>query len=215
MLINSYDFTLSETGSLWTPNGCFRYTHLYCARCREKGKDTEPCIKNEDCQHCNVLTEVHKSCLATPSYQKNKEKHEQTAISEESSSTLVDLALVSVLGVAKDRQDLNSEDVSSTPVAKAKKNMISEELSSKNVKDRKTQRMPESIKYKSKSVKKHMSPAKVSKPSTDSKLEAIDQKWSERFSRLEAMLLSKTFNQPEPVFQSVIVSSQASTSRCC
>ena len=41
---------------------------------------------------------------------------------------------------------------------------------------------------KGKYVKK--SKAKFVKPSTDSKLEQLDQKWSERFSRLEAMLLS-------------------------
>ena len=90
--------------------------HTYSARCRDK-EDTEPCIKNEDCQHCNVLTEAQKSCLATPSYQEKKEKREQKAISEELSSTLMDAALVSVLGVAKDRQDLNSEELSSTPVS--------------------------------------------------------------------------------------------------
>ena len=49
------------------------------------------------------------------------------------------------------------------------------------------------------------SPAKTTKLTTDNKLEQLDQKWSERFSRLEAMLLSKTLNQSEPVFQSVVV----------
>ena len=42
------------------------------------------------------------------------------------------------------------------------------------------------------------------KLTTDHILEQLDQKWSERFSHLEAMLLSKTFNQPDPVFQSVV-----------
>ena len=61
-------------------------------------------------------------------------------------------------------------------------------------------------KNKGKAVKKHASAPRVAKPSTDSKLEALDQKWSERFSRLEAMLLFKSFIQPEPVFQPVVVS---------
>ena len=51
----------------------------------------------------------------------------------------------------------------------------------------------------------HSSPAKSTKGSTDSKLEAMDLKWSERFSRLEAMLLSKALSQPEPSFQPVKV----------
>ena len=127
------------------------------------------------------------------------EKCDQKAILEESNSTLVDPALVSGLGVVKDRQDLNSEEASSTHGAKAKKTKSSEESSSRNVKDKKTE-------SKDKTVKKHVSLTKVAKPSTDSKMEVLDQKWSEHFSRLEVMLLSKSFNQPEPMFQPVIIS---------
>ena len=47
---------------------------------------------------------------------------------------------MSVLGVAKDRLDFNSEEASSTPGAKAKKTQSSEESSSRNVKDRNNQR---------------------------------------------------------------------------
>ena len=46
-------------------------------------------------------------------------------------------ALVSVLGVAKDRQDLNSEEVS-TPGAKAKKTQIAEMSSGRSAKDKKS-----------------------------------------------------------------------------
>ena len=55
-------------------------------------------------------------------------------------------------------------------------------------------------------MKTHGSLAKVAKSSTHSKLEQLDQKWSEHCSRLEAMLLPKAFKQPEPVFQPVVVS---------
>ena len=61
-----------------------------------------------------------------------------------------------------------------------------------------------SVKDKGKFVKKSL--AKVAKPSTDSKLEKLDQKWSEWFSREKAIPLSKTFTQPKPVFQPVVVS---------
>ena len=50
------------------------------------------------------------------------------------------------------------------------------------------------------------SPAKSNRATTDSKLQLLDQKWSERFSRLEAMPLSKNFNQQEPTFQPLVVS---------
>ena len=89
----------------------------------------------------------------------------------------MDPASVSVLGVMKDRQDFNSEEASSTPGAKAKKIQSSEVSSSRNVKDKKTD-----SKDKGKAVKKHVSPARVAKPSTDSKLEALNHKWSEHFS---------------------------------
>ena len=127
----------------------------------------------------------------------------------------MDPALVSVQRVAKDRQNLNSEEVSSTPVARAKKNKSAEESSSKSAKYRKTQRTSESTRNKGKSVEKHVSLAKVSKSSMDSKLEAMDQKWSERFSRLEAMVLSKTQPARACLPVSCLHSSQACTSGCC
>ena len=75
------------------------------------------------------------------------------------------------------------------------KRQSSEESSSRNAKDKKIN----TNKDQGKAVKKHVSPAKVAKPSTDSKLEALDQKWSEYFRTLEVMLLSKSFNQAELV----------------
>ena len=47
--------------------------HAYCTRCRDKVKGTDHCVKREDCQFCNILTQEQKSHLATPSYQKKKE----------------------------------------------------------------------------------------------------------------------------------------------
>ena len=70
---------------------------------------------------CNILTEDQKLRLATPVYQKKKEKRELKA--QTGDTTLVDLSLVSVLGVAAEGGDKSSEEASSTPVvAKTKKN---------------------------------------------------------------------------------------------
>ena len=43
--------------------------------------------------------------------------------------------------------------------------------------------------------------------STDQRFEKLDQKWSDRFNRLEALLLAKTLDQPqqEPTFSTVRV----------
>ena len=77
------------------------------------------CVENKDCQFCSILTQDQKACYATPSYKKKKEKCDQKAIQE-------DPALVLVLGVAKDRQGLNSEEASITPGAKARKKQSSD-----------------------------------------------------------------------------------------
>ena len=111
---------------------------------------------------------------------------------------------MSVIGVSTDG-DKSSEEASSTPVvAKTKKNAesLAEVSNVSNVKAKKV-KSPASSLTKDKPKKHHSSPAKSTKGTTDNRLEAMDLKWSEIFSRLEAMLLSKTLSQPEPSFQPV------------
>ena len=53
--------------------------HAFCARCREKGKGTEPCIANKettDCKFCNLFTPEQQAQISTPSYKIKKEKRE-------------------------------------------------------------------------------------------------------------------------------------------
>ena len=54
---------------------------------------------------------------------------------------------------------------------------------------------------KDKLKKKHSTPVK--KSTTDAKLEAMEQRWSERFSRLELLFLSKSMEKSDPTFQTV------------
>ena len=172
--------------------------HSVCARCRDKKKGEDPCVEDKPCSHCNSLAEDQKLQLANPVYQKKKEKRDLKSKTEEASSTLVDPSLVSVIGLATDAGDKSSEEVSTTPGGGKAKKM------DKNSGTVTKTPVPSSKKSESKekSTKKHhSSPAKALKSTTDSKLEAMDLKWSERFSRLEAMLLSKTLSQPEPSFQ--------------
>ena len=177
--------------------------HAHCARCRDKKKGTDPCVKGNVCPSCNILTEEHKLRLATPVYQNKKDKRESKAAEE---CTLVDPSLVSVIGVSTDG-DKSAEEASSTPlVAKAKKNAesLGEVSNVLNVKAKKI-KSPASSVAEDKPKKCQSSPTKSTKGTTDCKLEALDLKWSERFSRLEAMLLSKTLSLPEPSFQPVKV----------
>ena len=181
--------------------------HKVCAQYRDKKKGEGNCVKNLPCLNCDVLTEEQKLKLATPQYQKKKEKREAKAV-EESSSTLVDPSTVSVIGLVKDNETVSSEEMSTTPAgAKIKKiSKGSEAVSStpEVAKTKKDDKTPDSRVAKEKSAKKrHSSPGSTSAASTDSKLEAMDLKWAEHFSRLEALFFSKSLTQPAPTFQSV------------
>ena len=65
--------------------------------------------------------------------------------------------------------------------------------SDKKKKDKKTK--PKSSDKPSKSVDKS------SRSSTDTRIDELDKKWADRFNRLEALLLAKSIDQPEPTFQ--------------
>ena len=70
-------------------------SHSFRARCREKGKGSDPCISNNDCNSCNSLTEDQCLQLSMPSYRLKKEKRDLKKSSEppkqdSSSSSLID-----------------------------------------------------------------------------------------------------------------------------
>ena len=79
-------------------------SHAFCARCREKGKGTDDCVKNpqsSDCKICNAFSEEQRLQLATPSYRIKKEKREAKkleATPAKDSEELIDPASVSVIG---------------------------------------------------------------------------------------------------------------------
>ena len=99
-----------------------------------------------------------------------KDRKDKKATASSSTPTLVDPAHVSVLGKVEKVKAVNS-----TPTTKEMKRSESPK--------------PSSNKKKSSS----------SKPSAED-LKQLDDKWAERFSRLEAMFLAKTFTVPvEPV----------------
>ena len=79
-------------------------SHAFCARCREKGKGTDDCVKNpntSDCKICNAFSEEQRLQLATPSYRIKKEKREAKkleATPTKDNENLIDPASVSVIG---------------------------------------------------------------------------------------------------------------------
>ena len=160
--------------------------HSVCAPCHDKKKGKDPCVDKPDseCQHCKVLMPKQLAQLSTPSYKLKKEKgnRSDTTPSKNPSSTsstsvtlsptLVDPAQVSVIR-AVDGQDTG---LSAQPAEKKKK-----------------------VEEKKKSVKSKSAPStsQLAALSTDQRFEELDQKWSDWFNRLEALLLAKTLDQPQ------------------
>ena len=144
--------------------------HSYCARCRKKNKGKDPCVENKDittCNFCLATTPDQIAQISTPSYKLKKEKREarksETATPTKEASELVDPANVSVIGVVGQQDTVKSPSSSVPPEKKQKKD-----------------KPPSKTKKSSDSS------------STDSKIAELDSKWSERFNRLEALLLSKS-----------------------
>ena len=177
-------------------------SHTFCARYRDKKKGKDPCVEKEgaDCLHCNALTPEQLVHLFTSSYQIKKEKREsksstpakKSSTDSTLSPTLVDPSLVTVMGVVDGQSTPRSPGLSDQPVEKKKKKEDKKASSEKSVKA-------------DKSVKSS-SHRTSSSSSYDQKLEVMEQKWSDCFNRLEALLLAKSLDRPqEPVFTTVKV----------
>ena len=159
-------------------------THSHCARCRDKGKGKEACVSDpqtSNCQICNSLTSDQCQQLATPSYKLKKEKREVKLTDptpSQDSDQLVDPSSVSVIGVVDEQGSVKSPAPVPLPDKKPKKD-------NKN----------------SKKVKSPSTKASKHSTGTEDKFAELDNKWSERFSRLEALIMAKSF---EPTFSSKV-----------
>ena len=150
--------------------------HKKCALCREKGVGDDPCVKKQDCQICKAFTPFQILQLATPTYKARKERGEQKKSEASSDATPTLVDPSDVTLLGRVSTDKPSS-VASTP--KQKKHSDGSPRSSKH---------------------KHSS-----KPTSDD-LKSLDDMWSERFSRLEAMLLNHSFAVPvRPVSTAAVV----------
>ena len=149
--------------------------HLKCARCRDKGVGKDNCVLKKDCPICKPFTPEQVQQLANPIYRDRKNK-EKIMVSSSPTPNLMDPAHVSVLGKVEGEKANVKLETSSA--GKKNKRSISPKPS------------PRSSKKK---------PSTSSRPSSED-LKNLDDKWAEKFARLEAMLLSKSFAVPvEPV----------------
>ena len=64
--------------------------HSRCSRCRDKGQGEDPCVKQQPCEFCDLITPDEVVQLATPTYKIRKEK-------QKSKDIMVDPASVTVL----------------------------------------------------------------------------------------------------------------------
>ena len=170
-------------------------SHTFCVRCREKDKGSGPCVSKNGCNSCNILSEDQRLQLSTPSYRLKKEKGDlkkstDTPKQDSSSSSLIDPSSVTVVGVVDDQGIVKSPGSSSD---KKKKTTQSEKSKPHPSKDTKTV-----------SDKPSKSLTSTHRSSPDTRIDELDQKWSERFNRLEALLLAKSLDR-EPTFATVKV----------
>ena len=161
--------------------------HLKCARCRDKGVGEDNCVLKKDCPICKAFTPEQIQQLATPTYRDRKTK-EKKMVSSSPTPTLVDPSHVSVLGKVEGEKAIVKPET--TPAGKKKRRSVSPKPSPRS------------------SEKK---PSTSSRPSSED-LKNLDDEWTERFARLEAMLLSKSFAVPlEPVVKPAeVITSQKS-----
>ena len=161
--------------------------------------------------HCDSLSAEQKEQLSTPSYKFKKEKRDAKSSApakdiDTLSPTLVDPALVSVVGVV----DGQSSSGLSGPVDKKKLDKKAEKKSS-SVKSVKSDKPVKSDKSGKSSTSRPLATSSTDQglsttPSTDTRISDLDRKWSDRFNRLEALLMAKALDRPQdPVFSSVKV----------
>ena len=154
--------------------------HAFCARCRDKKKGEDPCVKSPDseCNFCTVLTPEQLTQLSTPSYRLKKEKREARKMEATpvKDNTLVDPSSVAVIGPVSTATSGSSPP----PAVPAKKVKKDKPASSK------------SKKSSGKSVE-------------DTKYDELDKKWTDRFNRLEALLMAKSLQSTDqPTFSASV-----------
>ena len=167
--------------------------HSFCVCCREKGKGSDPCISHNA---CNSLTEEQRLQLSTPSYRLKKEKRElkkssDTPTKDSDSFSLIHPSSVMIVG-AVDAQGVVQSPGLRSDKKKKKPNPPDKKSSTKHTKSgaEKPSNLPTPQPHRS---------------SADARIDELDLKWSERFNRLEALLLAKTLDKPEPTFAPVKV----------
>ena len=108
---------------------------------------------------------------------------------QDTSSSLIDPSTVTVVGAVDDQGIVKSPGSSSEKKKKPNIDKVKPQSSKEPKADKPS---------KSLSSKTHRS-------SQDTSIDELDQKWSERFNRPEALLLAKSLEQPEPAFTTVKV----------
>ena len=157
--------------------------HKKCARCRDKGVGDDVCVKKQECKICQALTPAQLKQLSTPTYQSRKERELKKSSSDSPSSATPTLVDPADVSVLG---RVHKESVGSSPANKKKRADPSP-------------------------TPKASSKKKSSSKSRSDDLKELDEKWCERFARLEAMLVSKTFMVPVNPVQnppSVVTSDQ-------
>ena len=155
--------------------------HSFCVRCRDKKKGSDPCVETPPapCRHCDTLTADQKAQLFTPSYKLKKEKRvAKTSTPAKDSDalrpTLVDPALVLVVGVVDGQGTSGASGLSGPEEKKKKSEKKSDKKSSTSSKPVKPDKSVKSSSSRPTSSSSTTDQGKSIVPSTNSRFSDLD-----------------------------------------
>ena len=186
--------------------------HQRCARCRENKKGQDLCVRGEPCNLCEALTPEQQRQLATPKYRDRKEKKAAAASVME-----VDPTTVTIIGppTQEDRASLSADkgkgkkSTSTTTPVKGREpgpGSTSAVLITSPAPDRTAPDLPlrrdigvsqMDLTAMAMAIREELSKKDQEREEERFRREqAREEAWAERFARLEAKMVSATFNQP-------------------
>ena len=193
--------------------------HQRCSRCREAKKGQDLCVLGEPCHLCDVLTPEQVKQLATPKYRERKEKAKASATS--TSTVDVDPSLVTVLGSPTPEDRAAVKNTGTDKGKKKKASASTTPVKSQLVKDREpgTTSLLKSpapdrtgsdlplrrdisvsqmdLTAMAMAIREELAQKEQQREEERAQREqARKDLWAERFARLEARMISSTFNPP-------------------
>ena len=199
-------------------------SHARCSRCRDNKKGSDPCVLDQPCDACMQLTPGQLAQLAQPKYRERKEKSKKST-TPTSPTQNVDPSEVAVLGTPTDEDRALLQPGPSETTGKSKKRRksgtpVRPPVDCTPTKSSAGLTSPEQVLRPDVTVSQvdlvamsqvFQDQLKQQTQAFSDSLKEERQTWSERFSRLEAKLLSHTISAPPAASSSSQPAARSST----